>query len=343
VASSGATAVPGEELPVAVIPAAGVGSRLRPHTHTVPKALISVAGKPMLAHILDELDNLGVREVTIVVGQMGDRIRHFVSRSYGHFEVQYVEQLDRQGLGHAVHLTQGLMPGRRLLIVLGDTIFRADFGGVVASPESLLGVQEVDDPRRFGIVEVDPANRVTRLVEKPEQPTSNLALVGIYYIANGDLLYECLEEIIRKDLRTRGEYQLTDALQLMLDRGEKMGVFPIEGWYDCGQPETLLATNRALLDMQDSGGGQVTNGNGIILPPVAIDPSATVLGSIIGPHVSVAAGAVVRNSIVRNAIINESAIVEDVLLDASVIGDHAVVRGAFKKLSVGDSSEVELI
>jgi len=328
--------------PVAVIPVAGVGSRLRPHTHTVPKALINVAGKPMLAHILDELDHLGIREVALVVGHMGDRIRHFVGRTYRHFEVHYVEQLDRQGLGHAVHLTRGFKPGRPLLIVLGDTIFRADFGGVIASPSTLLGVQEVEDPRRFGIVETDAQGRVVRLVEKPEHPASNLALVGIYYVANGDVLYDCLEEMIRRDLRTRGEFQLTDALQLMLDRGEKMGVFHVEGWYDCGQPETLLATNRALLDMQ-GGAKAAANGTGLILPPVAIDPSATVLGSIIGPHVSVAAGAVVRNSIVRNAIINESAIVEDVLLDASVIGDHAVVRGAFKKLNVGDSSEVELI
>ncbi len=143
-------------LPVAVIPVAGVGSRLRPHTHTVPKALINVAGKPMLAHILDELDHLGIHEVTLVVGHMGDRIRHFVAKSYGQFEVRYVEQLDRQGLGHAVYLTRGFVPGRPLLIVLGDTIFRADFGGVIASPTSLLGVQEVEDPRRFGIVEVGP-------------------------------------------------------------------------------------------------------------------------------------------------------------------------------------------
>ncbi len=328
--------------PVAVIPVAGVGSRLRPHTHTVPKALINVAGKPMLAHILDELDGLGVREVTLVVGHMGDHIRHFIGRHYRHFSVHYVEQLDRQGLGHAVHLTRGFMTGRRLLIVLGDTIFRADFGGVVASPVSLIGVKAVEDPRRFGIVEVDSADRVTRLIEKPEHPTSNLAIVGIYYIAAGDVLYDCLDELIRRDLRTRGEFQLTDALQLMIERGEKIGVFHVQGWYDCGQPETLLATNRALLDMQ-GGVGLAPDGTGVVLPPVAIDPSATVLSSIIGPHVSVAAGAVVRNSIVRNAIINEGAIVEDVLLDASVIGDHAVVRGAFKKLNVGDSSEVELI
>jgi glucose-1-phosphate thymidylyltransferase len=334
--------VPSTDKPVAIIPVAGVGSRLRPHTHTVPKALINVAGKPMLAHILDELDALGIREATLVVGHMGDLIRHFVEHHYRHFDVRYVEQLDRQGLGHAVHLTRGAQPGRRLLIVLGDTIFRADFGEVIASPVSLIGVKAVDDPRRFGIVEIAAGNRVTRLIEKPEQPTSNLAIVGIYYIANGDALYACLDELIRRDLRTRGEYQLTDALQLMLERGEKMGVFHVQGWYDCGQPETLLATNRALLDMQGGGGG-TADGTGVVLAPVAIDPSATIISSIIGPHVSVAAGAVVRNSIVRNAIINESAIVEDVLLDASVIGDHAVVRGAFKKLNVGDSSEVELI
>jgi glucose-1-phosphate thymidylyltransferase len=306
---------------VAVIPAAGVGSRLRPHTHTVPKALISVAGKPMIAHILDELDGLGVREVTIVIGYMGDRIRHYVGKHYRHFEARFVEQLEREGLGHAIALTQGQAPGRRLLIVLG-TRSSGRFQQrrrLAVQPSGCSGRRPAPLRHRRG--------RRRPAGDSPgqaEHPTSNLALVGIYYIANGDLLHECLAEIIRRDLRTRGEYQLTDALQLMLDRGEKMGIFHIQGWYDCGQPETLLATNRALLDMQAGGGGLVANGTGVILPPVAIDPSATILGSIIGPHVSVAPG--------RRPPLDCSqrhhpagAIIEDVLLDASVIGDHAVV------------------
>jgi glucose-1-phosphate thymidylyltransferase len=330
-------------IPTAVIPVAGIGSRLRPHTHTVPKVLIQVAGKPMLAHILDEMRSIGVREVVLVVGYMGDRIRHFVDRYYDDLDVRYVEQMEREGLGHAVHLTAGAVDTERpLLIILGDTIFRADFDEVIASKISLIGVREVEDPRRFGIVEVDGKNRVTKLVEKPKQPTSNLAIVGIYYIKNPAHLYAQLESLIEREIRSRGEYQLTDALAMMVEDGQPLGVFTVDGWFDCGQPETLLATNRELLDLKGSN-GMANTGTGVIIPPVAIAESATVINAIIGPHATVAAGAVVRNSIVRNTIINESAIVEDALLDASVIGDHAVVRGSFKKLNVGDSSEVEVI
>lgn len=329
--------------PTAVIPVAGIGSRLRPHTHTVPKVLIQVAGKPMLAHILDEMRAIDVHEVVLVVGYMGDRIRHFVDRYYGDLSVRYVEQPDREGLGHAVHLTSQVVDhDRPLLIVLGDTIFRADFEQVVSSSISLIGVREVEDPRRFGIVEVDQQDRVTKLVEKPQHPTSNLAIVGIYYITATAQLYQQLAQLIEQGIRSRGEFQLTDALAMMVAGGDPLGVFTVDGWFDCGQPETLLATNRELLDLQ-GGNGPREHGSGVIVPPVAIAESATVINAIIGPHATVAAGAVVRNSIVRNTIINESAIVEDALLDASVIGDHAVVRGSFKKLNVGDSSEVEVI
>lgn len=330
-------------VPTAVIPVAGIGSRLRPHTHTVPKVLIQVAGKPMLAHILDELLRVGVHEVVLVVGHMADRIRHFVDRHYKHLEVRYVDQAQREGLGHAVYLTaEAVAADRPLLIVLGDTIIRADFDAIIRSPISLIGVREVDDPRRFGIVEVDDGGRVTRLVEKPEQPTSNRAIVGIYYLTRAERLFAKLDELIRGGIRTRGEFQLTDALQMMVADGEHLGVFAVDGWFDCGQPDSLLATNRALLDLT---GGTTLKGHssGVIIPPVAVDETATVINAIIGPHATVAAGAVIRNAIVRNAIINESAIVEDALLDASVIGDHAVVRGSFKKLNVGDSSEVEVI
>jgi glucose-1-phosphate thymidylyltransferase len=163
--------------------------------------------------------------------------------------------------------------------------------------------------------------------------------VGIYYIANSTLLFSCLHDIIEKKHMTKGEFQLTDALELMIERGERIGVFPVEGWYDCGKTETLLSTNQELLDLEHE--PREIPGS-VILGPVAIDPSAIVKSSIIGPYVTVAAGAVVKSSVVRNSIINESAQVENALIEASVVGDHAVVRSTFKRLNVGDSSEVEL-
>jgi glucose-1-phosphate thymidylyltransferase len=324
--------------PIAVIPVAGVGSRLRPHTHTVPKALINVAGKPMLAHILDELLRIGVDEAVFVIGHMGDQIAEYITRKYPRMTSTFVEQPDRKGLGHAIWLTKEAVGSRPALIVLGDTIFRADFRGVLAAGVSSLGVKEVEDPRRFGVAIVE-GGRIARLVEKPDTPISRLALVGIYYIVNSTLLYGALDEMIAADRTTKGEYQLTDALEIMLQRDEAMTVFPVDGWYDCGKTETLLSTNRELLDLEAR---PVEISGSVIVPPVAIDPSAVVRNSVIGPHVSVAAGAIVQNAVVRNSIINENAQVELILLDGSLVGDHAIVRGHFKRLNVGDSSEIEM-
>lgn len=324
--------------PIAVIPVAGVGSRLRPHTHTVPKALINVAGKPMLAHILDELERIGVDEAVFVIGHMGDQIEEYVKRKYPRLKSSFVEQPDRKGLGHAIWLTREAVGARPALIILGDTIFRADFRGVLAAGVSSLGVKEVEDPRRFGVALVE-GGKIARLVEKPDTPISRLALVGIYYIVNSGMLYGALDEMIAANRTTKGEYQLTDALEIMLQRGETMTVFPVDGWYDCGKTETLLSTNQELLDLEAR---PVDIAGSVIVPPVAIDPSAVIRNSVIGPHVSVAAGAIVQNAVVRNSIINENAQVELILLDGSLVGDHAVVRGHFKRLNVGDSSEIEM-
>jgi glucose-1-phosphate thymidylyltransferase len=326
--------------PKAVIPVAGVGTRLRPHTHTVPKALITVAGKPILSHILDELPRLGIEEAVLVVGHMADQITRFVVEKYPRLKVEFVEQTERLGLGHAVHLTAAQGRGRPLLIILGDTIFEADFTEVLGSADDRIGVKEVEDPRRFGVVEVENGY-VRRLVEKPDRPASNLAIVGLYWFSDSGPLYEALSGIVGGEQRTKGEYQLTDALQRMIDNGRRMRPFRVDGWFDCGKRDTLLATNRHLLELKHAELAHRIEGAQII-EPVAIDPSAEVVGSIIGPYVTVAARAVVRNSIVRNSIINEAALVEDMLLEASVVGDLAVVRGAFRKLSVGDSSEIEL-
>jgi len=325
----------------AIIPAAGVGTRLRPHTHTMPKALIHVAGKPILAHILDDLVELGVTDVVLVVGHMGDHIREFVDSHYPALHRAYVEQPERLGLGHAVRLTRQHVIGHPVLIVLGDTIFRADFSGIVSDGDSRIGVKEVEDPRRFGIVEVKDGV-ATRLVEKPDHPTSNLAIVGVYYITDSPLLLVALDSLVARDLRTKGEYQLTDALQIMIERGHRIRPFTVEAWYDCGKTETLLETNRDLLERKAEPPPARSFKDTVIVPPVAIDPTAEVSHSIVGPHVSIAARAVVREAIVRDAIVNQDAVVEQVLLEGSVIGDNALVRGTFRHLNVGDSSEVRM-
>src|SRR5438093_1082376 len=234
--------------PIAIIPAAGVGTRLRPHTHTQPKVLLHVAGKPMLGHILDELPALGVQKIVLIVGYMGERVVEYVRAAYPALEVETVEQPERLGLGHAVSLAAPHVDDQPLLIILGDTLFEADLPAVIRGGTSSIGVQSVDDPRRFGIVELDRDGRIRRMVEKPEHPASNLAITGVYYFRRGGPLFAALRELQEKNVRTRGEFQLTDAMQLLVSRGETITTFPIQGWYDCGKTETLLETNRVLLD-----------------------------------------------------------------------------------------------
>jgi len=320
----------------AVIPVAGEGTRLRPHTHTVPKPLLKVAGKAILGHILDDVVHLGISEVVLIVGYRGRHIVDYVEANYD-LKVSFVEQGERLGLGHAIYLTKDIVGAEPVLVMLGDTIFKGDFARIVGAGGNYLGVKEVPDPERFGVVEVD-GGRIVNLVEKPAEPQSNLAIVGIYCIQDGAKLYDALETIISDDLKTRGEYQLTDALNLMIRRGVDLKAFEIEGWYDCGKPETLLETNRDLLEMA---GSRVSVPGSIIIDPVNIGDDVEIESSVIGPYVSISDRTVVRKSIIRNSILGSGALVEDALLDSSLIGDNAVVRGLFKKLNVGDSSEID--
>lgn len=325
--------------PIAIIPVAGVGTRLRPHTYTLPKVLLHVAGKPILAHILDDLPELGIHEVVLIVGYLGERVQEYVGRNYPKLAVHYVEQPERLGLGHAVSLARPYAGDRPVLVILGDTVFDADLRPVLASSTHQIGVKAVDDPRRFGIVEINGAGRVTLMVEKPERPASNLAITGIYFFTSGTPLFKALEEIQARDIRTKGEFQLTDAMQVMLEAGEEFTTFPVEGWFDCGKTETLLETNRVLLGKQ---GGQPVIDGSVVHPPVVIAPGAVIENCILGPHVSVAAGARLRNAGVRDSIINEDAVVEDILVEGSVVGEGAVVRGTWMVLNVGNSSEVSI-
>jgi glucose-1-phosphate thymidylyltransferase len=321
----------------AIIPVAGVGSRLRPHTFTIPKVLLNVAGKPILGHILDKIIGDGISEATIVVGHMSEKIQEYLATTYPDFRVQYIEQEERMGLGHAIYLSRETITDEPLLIILGDTIFDVDLGPVLAGTTSALGVKVVDDPRRFGVAVVRDGV-ITKLVEKPEQPVSNLAVVGLYYLRHPRLLASCLEELVARDMRTKGEYQLTDALQMMIDRGEQMRTFTVEGWYDCGKPDTLLSTNQSLLEKNSTSRtieGVVING------PVYIAPTAQLRNCVVGPYATVGDHAEVSEAVVRDSIISEHAKVSRVLLDHSIIGNDSVVTGGFKRLNVGGSSEIE--
>jgi glucose-1-phosphate thymidylyltransferase len=321
----------------AIIPAAGVGTRLRPHTYTLPKALLYVAGKPIIAHILDDVVALAPSSIVLIVGYKGELIEQYVRKHYPQLHVDFVFQEERRGIGHAVDLTRKVADtGEPLLIVLGDTIIKTDLKKVVAHKTNVLGVKEVEDPRRFGVAEVTNG-RIRKLVEKPQEPQSNLALVGLYYLYDGKPLFAAVREIIERNITTNNEYQITDALQLMIGRGAEFVPFVIDEWFDCGKPEAMLETNRKLLKNSDR--APAIDGS-IVIPPVSISPGAEIVNSIIGPYVSIAERCVIHSSVVRDSVISEGATVTDALLESSLIGANAVIRGGFKKLDVGDSSEI---
>jgi glucose-1-phosphate thymidylyltransferase len=323
----------------AVIPVAGMGRRLRPHTLTMPKALVPVAGKPILGHILDEIAGLRIEEVILILGPTGDPIRAYVERAY-RFKTQYAVQQEALGIGHAIYQCRAFLDDEPVLIVLGDTVYHTDFsvlsGGL---PTSAVGVKALSgDLRRYGLVEVD-GERVIRLVEKPEHPPSNLALAGVYYIAETGGLVDSLETLIRTGRKTHGEYQLTDALQGMVERGMALHTFPVDEWYDCGTPEQLLATNRRALEWRSA---SCAIPGSTVIPPVAIAPDARIAASVIGPYVSVSAGAFVSRAVITNSIIGEGAVVQDCCLDASIVGPQASITGTSHRVNAGAGAEMIL-
>jgi glucose-1-phosphate thymidylyltransferase len=298
-----------------------------------------VAGKPILGYILDEVMRLGIRKLALVVGYMGDQIEAFARRHYDFCEIVPVAQHEPQGLGQAVHLTRQWVDGHPALIVYGDTVFDTGLSEAVKlACDGAIGVHRVQDPARFGVVATE-GRRIVRLVEKPEQFVSDMAIVGINFIRDSASLFAALETLIGSDLRTRGEFQLTDAFNLMVERGAHLETFPVEKWFDCGAPETLLETNRHLLERHPA---PPERPGAILIPPVYISPSAEVMNSIIGPHVSVGDGAIVRDALVRDAIIGEGARVSGCFLERSLVGSNAVVESRPRRLNVGDSSEVSL-
>lgn len=327
-----------------VIPVAGAGTRLRPHTYTQPKPLIPVAGKPILASIIDQLvEDAGVDKIVLVIGYLGDKIRDYVEKRYPHLEIEFVYQEHRLGLGHAIWTARHALEHEdEIMIVLGDIVFEADLQAMLQSPLSSLGVKKVEDPREFGVVELDEAQRVRRLIEKPRIPKSNLALVGLYKIKEVAMLFQALDFIIEHDQRTRNEFQLTDALMHMIEQGAQFNTQPIESWFDCGKKEILLETNAVLLRRLGYATHDVPKfNNTIIIQPVSIGKHCNISNSIIGPNVSIGDNSTLHHAIVRNSIIGNFATIEEAVLNKSIIGNDAAIKGISQSLNIGDNTEID--
>ncbi|MDZ7820748.1 MAG: sugar phosphate nucleotidyltransferase [Candidatus Marinimicrobia bacterium] len=267
----------------AIIPAAGIGKRLRPHTFNRPKVMVPVAGKPILEHIAGALFESGFNELSVIVGyQKATVIDHFEEHYPG--RCRFFVQEKMEGLAHAVLM--GLEDrDEPALIILGDTIIDMDLRRFQDSNENIIAVVRVEDPSRFGIVETDREGFITGMVEKPEHPQSDLAIAGAYFLKSQRRLKAAIEELIDKGIRTRGEFQLTDALAIMMEGGERFRAMPINDWYDCGKPGTLLSTNRFILSRRSGNRGECVNCT--LKDPVYIDEGSRIENSAIGPDVAI--------------------------------------------------------
>jgi glucose-1-phosphate thymidylyltransferase len=327
----------------AIIPVAGAGTKLRPHTYTQPKALIPLAGKTILSIIVDQLREAGIHEFVFIIGYLGEKIKDYVREKYPDLQAHFVQQSDRHGIGHAIQLTREIVGDDEIFIVLGDTICEYDVKSVLDMPHSALGVKKVDDPRNFGVAEMGDDGFISKVVEKPQIPKSNMALVGIYRIKETGFLFGCIENNMRNQVMSHGEFSITDAIECMIGQGAKFQSFKVQNWFDCGRKETLLESNATL--MKKFGGSIAPDHNfenTIIVQPVSIAAGCEIKNSIIGPNVTVGEKTTISYSIVKDSIIGSFADLYDIVLTHSLIGSDTEVKGETRSLNIGDNTEIDL-
>ncbi len=322
-----------------IIPLAGKGTRLRPHTHTVPKPMLKVAGKPVMDYVLDDVRKLGaVDEVIYITGHLKETVEKHARAKYPDMPARFIEQMVQDGTAGAVALAKPYIDGP-VLIIFVDTIFDADLSMVTSSPDDgIIWTKEVEDYQRFGVVVTDASGHMTKIVEKPTTPISKRANIGLYYIRNWKLLFEGIEHTLRQPAN-KGEFYLTDAFQYMIDHGAKIKVEDVAGWYDAGKLDTLLETNRTMLEKGRARVPKNAHG-GRIIEPVYIEDDVTLTGSTIGPNVSLGAGSVVINSTIRDSVIGEKVKIDKCAIQNSLVGDRVTLENVLGEVTVGDDSEV---
>jgi len=329
-----------------VIPMAGYGVRLRPHTWSRPKQLIRMADKLVIDHVLDtflNLPNLAQAEYIIIVGYLGEKIEEYMSQAHPELKVHYVQQPEMRGQSHAVYLARDYLDGPAL-VLYGDTLIRTDFSFLpTESSGAVAWVKAVPDPRRFGVASLGSDGWVTHLVEKPQDMDNNLVLVGCYYFRDSHALLSAIEEQMRRNITLKDEFYLADAINIMLEQGLKMRVEHVDTWLDAGTPDDVLATNRYLLEHgHDNTIQAYSHKKSIFLRPVFIHPSATVENCVIGPHASIGANCLIKSSIIRDSIIDDSSKVENVIMEHSLIGRDVHIQRQAGVMNVGDQTELVL-
>lgn len=328
----------------AIIPVAGAGAKLRPLTYTQPKPLIPVAGKPILAFIIDQYVAAGVTDFVFILGYLGEKIRHYVETRYPRIRKEFVYQEPREGTAHAIWQAKDLLYNSdEIIIQFGDTIVDLDMPSFISKPGTLLGVMRVDNPQAFGVVEFGDDMAVHRIVEKPKIPKSNWALVGLYRISEVKTLVKAMDYLITQDLRTQGEFQLTDALVHIIEQGVDVRAYEVDNWWDCGQKDQLLRTNALLLEKQEAQGtDHFEMERSILIPPVSIGNGCVIRDAIVGPHVTIGESARIHRSVIWNSIIGNYSALDETVLKQSVIGNDALIKGLSQSLNIGDNADIDL-
>ena len=323
------------------MPVAGKGTRLRPHTHVTPKPLLKVGDKPVISYILDDLRQLGVHEAVLVTGHLKEKVEAYMRTEYPDFHAEYVEQVQQNGTADAIRLAEPFVR-EELLIIFVDTLFDADLTVVNRLPAEVAGViwaKEVEDYQRFGVIQTDEHGFMKRIFEKPKEPVSKLANIGLYYIKDWKLLFEGIHHVMAQPTGPGGEFFLTDAFQYMVDHGAKLKVEAVRGWYDAGKPETLLETNLHVLST--TRGKSPPPRDGVtVREPVHVADGVTLEACEIGPNVTLGAGTTVRRSKLRDCIVGENSEIDGCDLHDSLIASSVKVRGVTGQVDLGDHSVV---
>jgi glucose-1-phosphate thymidylyltransferase len=323
-----------------IIPLAGKGTRLRPHTHVTPKPMLQVAGRPVMSYVMDDVEKLGnVEQVIYITGHLKERVEEFARTAYG-FPAAFVEQKVQDGTAGAVNLARPYVD-QPVMIIFVDTIFDADLSVInTVDADGIIWTKEVEDYQRFGVVVTDEQGFMTKIIEKPSHPISKRANIGLYYIRNWQLLYEGIDHVLAS-AKNKGEWYLTDAFQYMIDKGARIKVENVDGWYDAGQVDTILETNQTMLERGRARRPSALGPGTTIVEPVYIEDGVTIEDSTVGPNVSIAAGTRVTNSTVAHAIIGADSTISDSHLHHSLVGDHVKASRLRGAVSLGDHCEIQ--
>lgn len=324
---------------------AGMGKRMRPHTLTVPKPLIRIAGKPIVQRLVEDIAQTTdekIEEIAFVTGHFGEEVEAALKKIAINIgaagKIYYQEH--PLGTAHAILCAEDTVSGH-IIIAFADTLFKTDFK-IDKEKDGVIWVNKVDDWKNFGVVQLAADGYIENFVEKPQHFISDLAIIGVYYIREGEVLRKEMEYLIEHDIKEKGEYQLTNALDAMRKKGYRFIPGKVDEWLDCGNKDATVFTNRRILELKKDKENMMASSakfiQSQIIQPCYIGEHAEIENSIIGPHVSIGKNSVIKNSVIQNSIIQNSVLIKNKVISNSIIGNHAIVQGRPDDLSLGDYS-----